>query len=212
MLQLLKDFLNEVGIGDKPVHHFDSNDDRLAAAALLIHVMTVDGKETPEELQKLHDLLKRQFNLDDDLTAELIEEATAADRESVDLYRFTSQLMRSLDEDGRKRIVKMMWQMVYADGALPGMWIVFADRRVLRRTRLLADFIVDEGGAHGGFHAEAFAQTARGVVLAAPFPGGERTGGADASFTGVETQHHFAEGDLIEGDGTSGLDGPGTAL
>jgi uncharacterized tellurite resistance protein B-like protein len=118
MLQLLKDFLNEVGIGDKPAHHFDSNDDRLAAAALLIHVMTVDGKETPEELQKLHDLLKRQFNLDDVLTAELIEEATAADRESVDLYRFTSQLMRSLDEDGRKRIVKMMWQMVYADGAL----------------------------------------------------------------------------------------------
>jgi len=33
---------------------------------------------------------------------------------------------------------------VYADGALPAMWMVFADRRILRRTRLLADFIVKE--------------------------------------------------------------------
>ena len=46
MLQLLKEFLNDVGIGDKPAHQFDENDYRLAAAALLIHVMSVDGKET----------------------------------------------------------------------------------------------------------------------------------------------------------------------
>ena len=116
MLQLLKDFLNEVGVGEKPADRFDRNDDRLAAAALLIHVMTVDGKETADERDKLHDLLKRQFSLDDDATAELIEAAAAADRESFDLYRFTSQLVRSLDEDGRRRIVKMMWEMVYADG------------------------------------------------------------------------------------------------
>lgn len=36
------------------------------------------------------------------------------------------------------------WKCVYADGALPAMWMVFADRRILRRTRLLADFIVKE--------------------------------------------------------------------
>jgi hypothetical protein len=38
------------------------------------------------------------------------------------------------------------YKCIYADGALPAMWIVFADRRVLRRTRLLADFIVDALG------------------------------------------------------------------
>jgi uncharacterized tellurite resistance protein B-like protein len=133
MLQLLKDFLNEVGVGEKPADRFDRNDDRLAAAALLIHVMTVDGKETADERDKLHDLLKRQFSLDDDATAELIEAAAAADRESVDLYRFTSQLVRSLDEDGRRRIVKMMWQMVYADGSLNE----FEDNIVWRASDLL---------------------------------------------------------------------------
>ena len=33
---------------------------------------------------------------------------------------------------------------VYADGGLPAMWIIFADRRILHRTRLLADFIATE--------------------------------------------------------------------
>ena len=133
MLQILKDFLNEVGIGDKPAVRFDDNYYRLAAAALLIHVMTIDGKETGEEISKLHDLLKRQFDLDDAATEELIEAASAADREAVDLYSFTSLLNRSLDEDGRRRIVQMMWEMVYADGNMNE----FEDNVVWRASDLL---------------------------------------------------------------------------
>ena len=116
MLQMLKDFLSEVGVGDKPVDRFDANDERLAAAALLIHVMLVDGKATAAEEAKLRELLARKFDLDEDATNDLVEAATAADREAVDLYSFTSLLNRSLNEDGRRRIVRMMWEMVYADG------------------------------------------------------------------------------------------------
>jgi len=133
MLQILKDFLSDVGLGEKPAARFNDNDYRLAAAALLIHVMTIDGQETGAEQDKLHDLLKTQFNLDDDATAELIEAATAADREAVDLYSFTSLLNRSLDEDGRRRIVKMMWEMVYADGGMNE----FEDNVVWRASDLL---------------------------------------------------------------------------
>ena len=133
MLQILKDFLSDVGLGEKPAARFNDNDYRLAAAALLIHVMTIDGQETGAEQDKLHDLLKTQFNLDDDATAELIEAATAADREALDLYSFTSLLNRSLDEDGRRRIVKMMWEMVYADGGMNE----FEDNVVWRASDLL---------------------------------------------------------------------------
>jgi uncharacterized tellurite resistance protein B-like protein len=133
MLQILKDFLSEVGVGTKPVDRFDANDERLAAAALLIHVMLVDGKATPAEQVKLHELLARKFDLDDDATDELIEAATAADREAVDLYSFTSLLNRSLDEDGRRRIVRMMWEMVYADGQMDE----FEDNVVWRASDLL---------------------------------------------------------------------------
>ena len=133
MLQILKDFLSDVGLGEKPAARFNENDYRLAAAALLIHVMTIDGRETGAEQDKLHDLLKSQFNLNDEATAELIELATAADREAVDLYSFTSLLNRSLDEDGRRRVVKMMWEMVYADGGMNE----FEDNVVWRASDLL---------------------------------------------------------------------------
>ena len=35
---------------------------------------------------------------------------------SIDLYHFTRLINRSLDEDGRKRLVEMMWEIAYADG------------------------------------------------------------------------------------------------
>lgn len=133
MLQLLKEFLNDVGIGEKPASRFSESDYRLAAAALLIHVMSVDGQETGAEQDMLQDLLKRQFDLDDDAVDELIAAATAADREAVDLYSFTSLINRSLDEDGRRRIVKMMWEIVYADGRVNE----FEDNIVWRASDLL---------------------------------------------------------------------------
>ncbi len=75
----------------------------------------IDGNVSDVERDKLHAVIKRRFGLDDAATDELIAEATAAEQEAVDLYHFTSLLNRSLDEAGRRRIVEMMWEIVYAD-------------------------------------------------------------------------------------------------
>jgi uncharacterized tellurite resistance protein B-like protein len=133
MLDILKDFLSDLGGGAKTQALFDENDYRLAAAALLIHVMTIDGSETSAEHETLASLLRDRFGLDDKAATELIEAATEADREAVDLYRFTSLINRSLDEDGRRRIVEMMWQMVFADGKVNE----FEDNVVWRAADLL---------------------------------------------------------------------------
>ena len=45
-------------------------------------------------------------------------EATAVENEAVDLHRFTSLLNRSLDDEGRRSIVEMMWEIVFADGSV----------------------------------------------------------------------------------------------
>jgi uncharacterized tellurite resistance protein B-like protein len=133
MLDLLRDFLADFGDGAKTQDQFDENDYRLAAAALLVHVIMIDGNETRSEHERLAGLLKDRFGLDDKATADLIEAATAADREAVDLFRFTSLINRSLDEDGRRRIVEMMWQVVYADGKVNE----FEDNVVWRAADLL---------------------------------------------------------------------------
>ena len=115
MLKEIKSFFADL-TGGKEMAHFDDNDYRVAAAALLVHVATLEKELSEPGHAKLHALLKSRFELTDELTQELIDAAVAADHEAVDFYHFTSLLNRTLNEEGRQRIVEMMWEMVYADG------------------------------------------------------------------------------------------------
>jgi uncharacterized tellurite resistance protein B-like protein len=117
MLDEIKKLFAELSGGGKPDSHFDSNDYRVAAAALLVHVAALDGDLSPTARQKLRDLLKSQFSLTDALTDELIAAATAADRDAVDFYHFTHLLMRTLNEQGRLKVVEMLWEMAFVDGS-----------------------------------------------------------------------------------------------
>ena len=133
MLENLKNFLADLTGGTKHPARFADNDYRLAAAALLVHAASIDGEMTAVERDKLQAVLKHCFELDDAATLELIDEATAAENEAVDLYHFTSSLNHKLDDDGRRRIVEMMWEVIYADGRLNE----FEDNLVWRAADLL---------------------------------------------------------------------------
>ena len=114
--------------------NFDDNGYRLAATALLIHVISLDGEPTAAEKHKLHSLIESHFGLDRGTADRLIASATLVEGEAVDLYHFTSVIMRQVDETGRLRIVEMMWELVYADGQVSE----FEDNVVWRAADLLA--------------------------------------------------------------------------
>ena len=116
MFESFRKFLSEVSDGDKQPTHFEHNDYRLAAAALLVHAAAIDGDVSDAERGKLRVLIKQQFELDEATTDELVAEATGAENESIDLYHFTSVINGSLNEEGRRRVVEMMWEIAYADG------------------------------------------------------------------------------------------------
>jgi len=116
MFESFRKFLSDVADGGKHPAHFEHNDYRLAAAALLVHTAAIDGNISDVERDKLHALVKQQFELDEATTDELVAEATEAEHEAIDLYHFTSLLNRALNEEGRRHIVEMMWEIVYADG------------------------------------------------------------------------------------------------
>ena len=115
MFESFRNFVADFVEGEKHPSQFADNDYRLAAVALLVHAAAIDGDMSQSERDKLHSVVKR-FALDDALADELIDKATAAEHESVDLYHFTSLLNRVLDEEGRAKVVEMMWEIVYADG------------------------------------------------------------------------------------------------
>jgi len=116
MFQSFRKFLSDVADGGKHPIRFEPNDYRLSAAALLVHAAAIDGNVSEVERAKLHAIIKRRFDLDEAAADELLAEATEAEHEAIDLYHFTSLLNRSLDEDGRRRVVEMMWEIAYADG------------------------------------------------------------------------------------------------
>ena len=135
MLDGLRQFIADVV---SPTSHgeqsFDDTGYRLAATSLLIHVISIDGEPSVTEKRKLHSLIETRFGLDPGTADQLIASATLVEGEAVDLYHFTSVIMRSVDEAGRLRIVEMMWELVYADGQVSE----FEDNVVWRAADLLA--------------------------------------------------------------------------
>jgi uncharacterized tellurite resistance protein B-like protein len=96
--------------------YFGDDGLRLAAAALLVRVASVESSKLANKRANLHAVIKRRFKLDDTGTAQLIAQATEEDRRAVDLYNFTSRIARSLDEEGRRRLIEMMWEIVHVGG------------------------------------------------------------------------------------------------
>lgn len=90
-------------------------DTKMSVAALLVHLASVDGIVTDAERETISGVLQDHFDLDEHKVDLLIKEATARDKDAVDFYQFTSALSR-LEEEERVEIIRLMWQVVFADG------------------------------------------------------------------------------------------------
>jgi uncharacterized tellurite resistance protein B-like protein len=133
MFEAVRKLIADLTEDGKHPSRFEEGDYRVAAAALLVHTAAIDGNITQSERDRLHAVIKQRFNLDDEATDELMAEATEAEQQAIDLYQFTARLNRSLDEKGRARVVEMMWQIVFADGAATE----FEDNLIWRAADLL---------------------------------------------------------------------------
>ena len=134
MLDGLRQFIADiVSPSEHEERTFDDTGYRLAATALLVHVVSLDGEPTEIEKRKLHSLIESSFKLDPGTADRLIASATKVEGDAVDLYHFTSVIMRAVNEEGRLRIIQMMWELVYADGEVSE----FEDNVVWRAADLL---------------------------------------------------------------------------
>lgn len=135
MLAAIRRFLADLtGRGGADDAEASAHDEvRVAVAALLFHVIAVDGTVLPEEEAALIAALRHRFQIDDGEARALFEAGRKADNEAVDLYGFTSVLKRALDRADRERLIELMWKMVYADGRVHE----FQDNVVWRVAELL---------------------------------------------------------------------------
>lgn len=90
----------------------------MAAAALLFHVMDADGERHAAEIERLEEVMRDSYGVSGAELRALVAAGEDADRDAVDLYAFTSVLGRQLDTEGRRELIRIMWEVVYADGQL----------------------------------------------------------------------------------------------
>ncbi|HET6377680.1 MAG TPA: TerB family tellurite resistance protein [Methylocella sp.] len=163
MLDALKRFLAEVTGAGAESRAFEEEDYCLAAVALLIHIINVDGSADPLEKQRLQTLIEERFGLDPEEAAGLSAKAEERDREAVDFYQFTSVLRRRLDDSGRQKIVEMLWEIAFADGVIHE----FEENAIWR----IAELLGVSTRERVTLRQKVIAQSPRGLPLQGPWSG-----------------------------------------
>lgn len=118
MFERLLAFLRQLPGGHATDTGLAQDDPRIAAAALMVHVIDADGVRSETERQKLRQLLSQAFGVSGGELDRLVAAGERAESEAVDVYSFTSVLNRHLDQEARIRFIALLWEAVYADGEL----------------------------------------------------------------------------------------------
>lgn len=115
MFDILRDFIN--GLSDEGGRRKAPRENPdVATVALFFSVIGADGEVTAQERAMLRDLVSKDYADSERELRELLEEAEAADRDSVDLYSFTSVLNWKLDPEQKIHFIELLWELAYADG------------------------------------------------------------------------------------------------
>lgn len=90
----------------------------IAAAALLVEAAYADGAMDAVEEASVRKVLARQFRFTDEELDSLIAEGRAHAEDTNHLVGFTRIIKSSFDYEQRVEILELLWEVVYADGAL----------------------------------------------------------------------------------------------
>lgn len=128
------------------------DDPRVAVAALMFHIIEADGVRDPEEGALVKELLSQTYGLQGPALEMLAAQGEAADSEAIDLYAFTSVIKRHVDYAERVELVRLLWELVYADGEVHELednllWRIAELIGVERADRLFARQQVTEVGS-----------------------------------------------------------------
>lgn len=155
MLEQIRAFMSGLRGNHKPSGP-DASDPDVAAVALFYQIIGADGVVDESEAETLRKMITEEFADSASSATQLLKAGKLADRESVDLYAFTSVLNRSLDAERKTHFIELLWRLAYADGHRHELedhvvWRIaelmgVSDReRVLARQRALKDAGIEDG-------------------------------------------------------------------
>jgi uncharacterized tellurite resistance protein B-like protein len=109
-------FLNKLA-GRRTDAPRETEDSRLAMAALLVRVARTDGVYAPAEIARIDTLLEARFDLGTAGAAELRSRAEALECVALDNVQFTRAIKDAVALDDRTTVIEALWEVVLSDGA-----------------------------------------------------------------------------------------------
>jgi uncharacterized tellurite resistance protein B-like protein len=93
-------------------------DIQTATCALFLEMARTDGEFSESEQDRVLSILKNDYDLSEEDAIALIEETNLELEQSIDLWQFTRRINQSYSQEEKIRVIRMLWQIVYADGTL----------------------------------------------------------------------------------------------
>ena len=91
---------------------------QVATCVLLLETAYSDRKLSKLEENRIIDILKKEFGLNDDLAIELIKIAEEKRKESLDLWEFTNLINENYSIEEKIKVIETVWKVIYLDGKL----------------------------------------------------------------------------------------------
>ena len=92
--------------------------EQLAVALLLLELARSDFEFPEVERIKIRDLLAQRYQLDSAEAEALMQQAQTTEQKAVSLYDYVKTLNQRLDAAAKGEVMRMLWQVAYADGRL----------------------------------------------------------------------------------------------
>jgi uncharacterized tellurite resistance protein B-like protein len=117
MLQSIKRFFEERVVAEtaEPEPETREHGLRLAAAALLFEVVRADAEVKEEERTVVRAAIQGTFGLEKAESEELMRLAEEESRGATSLYEFTHLIDKAFSPEQKKRVVELLWLIVFAD-------------------------------------------------------------------------------------------------
>jgi len=91
---------------------------RIATAALLIEMASIDFSSEPEEIEAIHKTIQSELGLSANETEELMALAREEARDMTSYFQFTSIINKTCTPEEKAVIIEMLWKVAIADGRL----------------------------------------------------------------------------------------------
>ena len=100
----------------KEIPEFDES--QLATASLMILTAKYDGEFDEVEKDEILKMISDFYSFDKNKIDRIFETALSLTEKANDIHQFTSELNKSLNDDEKLSIIKMLWKIVIADGRI----------------------------------------------------------------------------------------------